>query len=80
MSHDLEQTERAVLTEIVCLLPAHLTPAELVVRMSGELNGPNSGDVRDSIQALQRSSLVRNTGDVLEPTYAAIRAVELLAL
>lgn len=71
-----EQLEHAVLAEIICLHPAHLTSAELVLKMDGARDG-ESVAIGESLQALKRSGLVRLTGDVVEPTFAALRAAEL---
>jgi hypothetical protein len=72
-----EQVEYEVLAEIICLHPIRLTLSELVLRVAGKWGGSESVAIEDSIQALKRSGLVRQTGDVLEPTYAALRAAEL---
>jgi hypothetical protein len=72
LNHD--EIERAVLTEIVCLHPARLTLPELELRMTADRNHSEGAAVKDSIQMLKRSGLVRQNGDVLEPTYPALRA------
>lgn len=68
--------ENAVFEEIIRLHPAHLTPDELAVRM--EDANTNGVAVTDAIRALRHSGLVRLTGEVIEPTYAALRAFALL--
>ncbi len=66
--------EQALLSEIIFLHPDHLTFEELVLKME---DGPsNTGRIAilDSFQALKRSGLVRLNGEVVEPTYATLRA------
>jgi hypothetical protein len=72
-----EQVEYEVLAEIVCLHPIRLTSSELVLMVDCERNGSERTAIEDAIQALKRSGLARQTGDVIEPTYAALRAAEL---
>jgi hypothetical protein len=66
--------ENAILSEIIALHPVHLTREELVVRMEDGPSETGRVAVLDSLQALKRSGLVRFTGEVVEPTYAALRA------
>jgi Fe2+ or Zn2+ uptake regulation protein len=66
--------ESAVLSQIVSLHPDHLTTEELVARMEDDASGTGRVEIRDAIAALKRSGLVRITGEVVEPTYAALRA------
>jgi hypothetical protein len=66
--------EHSLLSEIITLHPNRLTSEELVVRME---DGPSQTDrvaILDTLQALRRSGLVRLNGEVVEPTYAALRA------
>jgi DNA topoisomerase IA len=72
------RVENVVLMEIATLHPDHLTSEELVVRLEEDRAGASSPAIEDSIEALRRSGLVRLTGEVIEPTYAALRAVEIL--
>lgn len=68
------RVEQGLLSEIVSLHPDHLTFEELVLKTE---DGPNDTDriaILDSFQALRRSGLVRLNGEVIEPTYAALRA------
>lgn len=74
MSLSQEQFDGALLAEIVCLHPAHLTLAELELRMTADRNDAEGAAVRDSVQALKRSGLVRQNGEIVEPTYAALCA------
>jgi hypothetical protein len=66
--------EQAVLSEIVFLHPDHLTTDELVLKMEEGPSGTGCIAILDSLQALKRSGLVRLNGEVVEPTYAALRA------
>lgn len=66
--------ENVVLLEIITLHPDHLTREELVVRMEDAPSNTGRVAIMDSLQALRRSGLVRQNGDVVEPTYAALRA------
>lgn len=64
--------EHALLSEIIILHPDHLTSEELVVRMK---NGKTDRiAILDTLQALKRSGLIRFNGEVVEPTFAAMRA------
>lgn len=68
------RVEYALLSEIIILHPSHLTAGELVVRME---DGPGNTDriaILDALQALKRSGLVRFNGEVVEPTFATLRA------
>jgi hypothetical protein len=71
--------EHAVLVVILDLHPEHLTTAELILKVAD--NGDHSEEeaIRQAIRDLRGSSLVRDTGDVVEPTHAAVRAAELFA-
>lgn len=72
--------EQSLLSEIIVLHPDHLTSEELVVRME---DGPSETDriaVLDILQALKRSGLVRLNGDVVEPTFAMLRAAAIFQL
>jgi hypothetical protein len=69
--------ENAVLLEIVALHPDHLTREELVARLEDDANTDRLV-IMDAVDALKRSGLVRLTGDVIEPTFAALRAAVIL--
>lgn len=79
MALDLTQIEGAVFSEIVHLHPARLTLSELVLRMADGQDGSECVSIHDSVQALKRSGLVRQSGETIEPTYAALRAHALLS-
>ena len=66
--------EQALLSEIIILHPDHLTSEELVLRMEDRPSGTGRVAILDSLQALKRSGLVRLNGEIVEPTYAALRA------
>jgi hypothetical protein len=70
--------EHALLSEIIVLHPDHLTFEELVVRMEDAPSNTGRVAILDSLQALKRSGLIRLAGEVVEPTYAAIRAAAIL--
>ncbi len=69
--------EHALLSEIIFLHPDHLTSEELVVRMEDGPSGTDPVAIMDTLQSLRRSGLVRLNGEVVEPTYAALRAAEI---
>jgi hypothetical protein len=66
--------ENAVLSEIVAEHPDHLTTAELVIRMEEAPSDTDRVTIMDALRMLERSSLVRLNGEVVEPTHAALRA------
>jgi aryl-alcohol dehydrogenase-like predicted oxidoreductase len=69
--------KNALLDEILTQDPNHLTLDELALRMEG---GPNDTDriaVLDALQELKRSGLIRLNGEVVEPTFALLRAAEI---
>jgi hypothetical protein len=66
--------EHVVLLEIVSLHPDHLTFEELIVRLEDQASDTDRTAIMDSLQALKRSGLIRFNGDVVEPTFAAVRA------
>ena len=70
--------DRALLSEILSLHPDHLTSDELVIRMADGPSETGRVAILDSLQSLKRSGLVRINGEVVEPTYAALRAAEIL--
>jgi hypothetical protein len=71
------EVKRMVLTEIVSLLPERLTVPELAVCLE---DGPKDTDrltTVDAVGALKRDGLVRLTGEIVEPTHAALSAAEI---
>ena len=76
MSFDQQQVERAVLEVVIELHPDHLTPSELVLKVAGERD--ESEEIRHAIHDLKGCGLFRFTGEVVEPTHAALRAFALL--
>jgi Fe2+ or Zn2+ uptake regulation protein len=72
--------ENAMLLEIIALHPDHLTDEELVVKLEDRQSETGRVAILDSLQALKRSGLTRQNGDVVEPTYAALRAAEIFQL
>jgi hypothetical protein len=73
---DDARLERALLEEVVFLHPAHLTLAELTLKMDAP-DGSESIAIENSLETLKRAGLVRVKGDVVEPTYAALRVAGL---
>jgi DNA-binding MarR family transcriptional regulator len=71
--------EQAVFVMALDLHPEHLTSSELARKIAGE-EGLEREAVRRTIDELCGSGLLRRAGDVVEPTHAAVRAAELLAL
>jgi hypothetical protein len=69
------QLENALLMEIV--RQHRLTQEEFVTRMGDCPAGTDRIAILDSLQELKRSGLVRFSGDVVEPTFAALQAAEI---
>jgi hypothetical protein len=69
--------EQALLSAIIGLHPDRLTPVELVLWMKGKSSDADRVAILNALFGLKRSGLVRQTGDVIEPTYAALRADEI---
>jgi hypothetical protein len=78
MSLDPKQVEFAVLLHVVELHPKHQTPSELVREMSGARD--EAEQLRNAISVLEESDLLRESGGVIEPTHAALRAAAILTL
>ena len=78
MALDPKQVELAVLLEVVELDPDHLTPDELVLRLSGQRD--EEEELRNAIRGLEGSGLLRDIGDAVAPTDAALHAAALLTL
>lgn len=72
------QIEKVVFMQVVDLHPDHLTSDELVVRLEDRQTHTSRTAIEEAISVLKRSGLARVNGDVVEPTYAAIRAVAIL--
>jgi hypothetical protein len=69
--------ENALLMEIITQHLGYLTQDELVTRMEDSPAGTGRIAILDSLQELRRSGLVRFSGEVVEPTFAASRAAEI---
>lgn len=78
MALDPGQVELAVLNEVIELHPDHLTPSELVLKISGERD--EETELRKAICELKDSGLVQCSGDAVVPTPAALHAHTLLTL
>lgn len=79
--YDPELVEQVVLTEVVELLPARLTISELSLWIATDPEDPSEVEsIGHAVRELKRSGLLRHRSDerVVEPTYAALRAVGLL--
>jgi hypothetical protein len=72
----LTQLEAGLLERIAALHPDRLTSAELVLLM--ESDRCSRLTVLDALAGLRRSGLTRQSGDVVELTYAALCAHALL--
>lgn len=70
------RVEQALLSEIITL-PDRMTPDELLLWVRGTTSDADRIEILDALSALKRSGLVRQNGEVIEPTYAAIRADEI---
>jgi hypothetical protein len=68
--------EQVLLSEIIALAD-RMTPEELILWMRGESSDADRVEILDALLALKRSGLVRQNGEIIEPTRAAIRADEI---
>lgn len=66
--------ENALLMEIITQHPDRMTREELILRKENCLTGTDRISILDALQELKRSGLIRFNGDVVEPTFAALRA------
>jgi len=73
-----KQIERAVLEEVLELHPDHLTPSELVLKMSAGPDRSEGEAIEYAIRDLNGSGLLRYIGEVIAPTHAALRVAALL--
>jgi hypothetical protein len=78
MPLDPRQIELAVLIEVIELHPDHLTPEELVLRLSGKRN--EEEELNSAIRGLKDAGLLRDAGDAVAPTGAALCAAVLFML
>jgi hypothetical protein len=69
--------ENSLLLEIVDQDPVHLTQDELVLLKEHPSAGTDRIAILDALHELKRSGLIRFNGEVIEPTYAALRGVEI---
>ena len=74
------RTEGVVLVEINNLYPELLTIDELILRLEDPQGEISSTRIKDAINALERSGVVRRNGQVVEPTHAARRVLEVAFL
>lgn len=80
MSVEDEQTqiESAVLEEVLALHPAHLTVAELVLKMATRDDRSEEELIRQAVRELRGAGLVHCVGGSVAPTYAALRFAALV--
>jgi hypothetical protein len=72
-------TEAAVIQHLLDLHPTQLTPAELVRELAGEEPGFAERDaIERAVRDLSGAGLLHHTGELLTPTRAALRLIELL--
>jgi hypothetical protein len=69
--------ENSLLLEIVDQDRVHLTQDELVLLKEDRPTGTDRIAILDALQELKRSGLVRVNGEVVEPTFAALRAASI---
>lgn len=69
--------ESSLLEEIITQHPDRLTQDELVLRLEGGPNGTGRIAILDSLQELKRSGVIRFNGEIVEPTFAALRTAEI---
>jgi hypothetical protein len=69
--------EGSLLAEIIDLHPDHLSQDELIVRMEDCPTGTDRIAILDTLRELKRSGLVRLNGEVVEPTFPALRTAEI---
>lgn len=74
------QLESALLAEIINLHPDHLSQEELIVLMENCPTGTDRIAILDTLRELKRSGLIRLNGEVVEPTFAVLRTMEIFEL
>jgi hypothetical protein len=67
--------ENSLLMEIVGQHPVLLTQEELILWMEDCQAGTDRIAILDALQELKRSGLIRFNGEVVEPTFAAVRSI-----
>lgn len=72
------QIQDVVLRQIAGLHPGRLTSDELVVWLEDRQTHTSRTAIEEAISVLKRSGLLRQNGEVVEPTFAALRAVAIL--
>ncbi len=79
MAEEDRLLEHAVFVMVLDLHPERLTGSELATKIAGE-RGLERDAVCQAIGGLCGSGVLRRAGEVVEPTHAAVRAAELLAM
>jgi len=74
-----EQVERAVLEEVVSLHPDHLSLSELVRKMTIGDRWSEKERIEAAVRELLGAGLLRQVGEVLAPTHAALRFAALVS-
>jgi hypothetical protein len=70
------RVEQALLSEIIAI-PDRMTPEELVRWMQDKPSDAGRIAILDALLVLKRSGLVRQNGEIVEPTRTAVRADEI---
>ena len=74
------QLETGLLLEILSLHPDHLTFEEMILRVTDTEHGISRLDVDFALKELTRFGVIRINGEVLEPTFAAVRISKMLEI
>lgn len=75
------QLEAGLLLEILTLHPDHhLTFEEMILRSTDTENGIGRLEIDFALRELKRFGVIRINGEVLEPTFAAIRISKMLGI
>jgi hypothetical protein len=73
-----DQIERTVLEEVVALHPDHLSLPELVRKMTVGDDWSEKEGIEEAVRELRGAGLLRQVGELLAPTYAALRFAALV--
>jgi hypothetical protein len=70
--------EHALLMEVLLLHPTHLTEEELILRIAAWDSDTDALLVRDLLREFQRYGLTRAAGEIIGPTFPALRTYEII--
>jgi hypothetical protein len=70
--------EHALLMEVLLLHPTHLTEEELILRIAAWDSDTDALLVRDLLREFRRCGLCRVEGEVIKPTFPALRTYEII--